>query len=108
MVGDSESEIEMADRAVALNPIHLTRGTTEDGCTKLRGYRRKRCGAGNAPFRMSPVDQLLHRSLGGMGTALIELRRFEEAIVAGKKAASLRRATASSFDSAQSLALGSP
>ena len=37
-------------------------------------------------IRVSPVDPLLHRSLGGMGTALIELRRFEEAIVAGKKA----------------------
>jgi adenylate cyclase len=35
---------------------------------------------------MSPVDPLLHRSLGGMGTALIELRRFDEAIVAAKKA----------------------
>jgi adenylate cyclase len=35
---------------------------------------------------MSPVDPLLHRSFFGMGTALIELRRFDEAIVAGKKA----------------------
>ena len=37
-------------------------------------------------IRMSPVDPLLHRSFFGMGTALIELRRFDEAIVAGKKA----------------------
>ena len=32
------------------------------------------------------MDPLLHRALGGIGFALIELRRFDEAIVAGKKA----------------------
>ena len=37
-------------------------------------------------LRLSPVDPLLHRSLGGMGAALIELGRFEETITAGKKA----------------------
>ena len=36
--------------------------------------------------RMSPVDPQLHQPLVGMGYALIELRRFDEAIVAGKKA----------------------
>jgi adenylate cyclase len=35
---------------------------------------------------MSPIDPLLWRSFTGMGMALIELRRFDEAIVAGKKA----------------------
>ena len=35
---------------------------------------------------MSPVDPRLHLMLAGMGQALIELRRFDEAIVAGKKA----------------------
>ena len=35
---------------------------------------------------MSPVDPLLHHTFLGMGTAHIELRRFDEAIVAGKKA----------------------
>jgi hypothetical protein len=37
-------------------------------------------------MRMSPTDPLLHRALVGMGQAFIELRRFDEAIVAGKKA----------------------
>jgi adenylate cyclase len=37
-------------------------------------------------IRMSPIDPLLHRMLAGMGFALIELGRFDEAIVAGKKA----------------------
>ena len=35
---------------------------------------------------MSPIDPALHRSFAGMRYALIEPRRFDEAIVAGKKA----------------------
>ena len=35
---------------------------------------------------MSPVDPRLHNPFAGMGYALIELGRFDEAIVAGKKA----------------------
>ena len=37
-------------------------------------------------IRMSPVDPLLHRPFTGMGYAFIELRRFDEAIAAGRKA----------------------
>ena len=35
---------------------------------------------------MSPIDPLLHRAFVVMGYAFIELHRFHEAIVAGKKA----------------------
>ena len=35
---------------------------------------------------MSPVDPRLYLTLTGLGTALIELGRFDEAIVVGKKA----------------------
>jgi adenylate cyclase len=35
---------------------------------------------------MSPIDPGLHHAFVGMGYALIELRRFDEAIVVGKKA----------------------
>ena len=35
---------------------------------------------------MSPVDPELHSSFAGMGSAFIELGRFDEAIVAGRKA----------------------
>ena len=83
MVGDSESEIEMADQAVALNPNSFQAGTPEAGSIELRGYQRKR--SFERAIRMSPVDPLLHRSFTGMGYAFIELRRFEDAIVAGKK-----------------------
>ena len=86
MVGDSESEIEMADRAVALNPnsyiawisrgwVHRNAGLPEEA---IRSFERA--------IRASPLDPLLYRLFSGMGMALIELRRFEEAIAAGKKA----------------------
>jgi adenylate cyclase len=36
-------------------------------------------------IRVSPIDPQLHLTLVGMGMAFIELRRFDEAIVAGKR-----------------------
>ena len=85
IVGDSEGEIEMADRAVALNPnssaawncrgwIHRNAGLAEEA---VRSFERA--------MRLSPVDPLAHRALVGMAAAYIELRGFEEAIAAGKK-----------------------
>jgi adenylate cyclase len=86
MVGDCESEIEMADRAVALNPnsalawhargwVYWTAGRPEEA---VRSFERA--------MRMNPIDPQLHQVLAGMGVALIELGRFDEAIVAGRKA----------------------
>ena len=84
--GDYEGAIEMADRAVTLDPnshlawhgrgiVYRTAGLPEEG---LQSYERA--------IRMSPVDPLLHLLFAGMGMAFIELGRFDEAIVAGKKA----------------------
>ena len=86
MVGDSESAIEMADRAVALNPnsflgwhgrgwVHRNAGLPEEA---VRSFERA--------MRMSPVDPRLYVSFAGMGSALIELSRLDEAVAAGKKA----------------------
>jgi adenylate cyclase len=86
MVGDCESEIEMADRAVALNPnsyrawhyrgmVHRSAGLWEEA---LRSFERA--------IPMSPIDPEQYRLFAAMGQAFIELGRFDEAIVAGKKA----------------------
>ncbi|MHC2332951.1 adenylate/guanylate cyclase domain-containing protein [Bradyrhizobium sp. USDA 4454] len=86
MVGDIEGEIEMADRAVELNAnsraawlarawVYEAAGRPEDA---VYGFERA--------LRMSPVDPMLHQTLVGMGFALIELGRFEEAIAAARKA----------------------
>jgi adenylate cyclase len=86
MVGDSENEIEMADRAVSLNPnsfhVWLNRGWVY----QIAGLPEKAIQSFERATRMSPIDPLLHRAFTGMGMALIELRRFDEAIVAGKRA----------------------
>jgi adenylate cyclase len=37
-------------------------------------------------IRVSPVDPQLHTTFAGMGQALMELRRFDEAVSVGKKA----------------------
>jgi adenylate cyclase len=50
MVGDPEGSIELADRAVALNPNHFSHGPTEAGSIKVRGFQRKHSRALNAPF----------------------------------------------------------
>jgi adenylate cyclase len=84
ITGDCESGIEMADRAVALNPnsffawhargwVHRNAGLPEEA---VRSFERA--------IRLSPVDPLL--VFAGIGFALIELGRFDEAIAAAKKA----------------------
>jgi adenylate cyclase len=86
IVGDSESEIELVDRAVALNPnsVHAWRGRGQ--VYRIAGLPEEALWSFERAMRMSPVDAVLHRLFGGMGMALIELRRFDEAIAAAKKA----------------------
>jgi adenylate cyclase len=86
MVGDSESEIEMADRAVALNPNSFLAWTNRGWVYKIAGLAEEAVRSFERAIRMSPVDPALHRSFAGLGYAFIELRRFDEALVAGKKA----------------------
>jgi adenylate cyclase len=85
MVGDSESEIEMADRAVALNPNSFQAWNARGWVYRVAGFPEEAVRSFERAIRMSPVDPLLHRSFTGMGYAFIELRCFEDAVVAGKK-----------------------
>jgi adenylate cyclase len=86
MVGDAESEIEMADRAVALNPNSYVAWHARGWVYRNAGPPEEAVRSFERAVRMSPVDPELHQSLVGMGYALIELRRFDEAVAAGKKA----------------------
>jgi adenylate cyclase len=85
MIGDSESEIEIADRAVALNPSSFNAWRARGWVYQVAGLPEEAVRSFERAIRMSPIDPLLHRALVGIGYALIELRRFDEAIVAGKK-----------------------
>jgi adenylate cyclase len=86
MVGDSESEIEMADRAVALNPNSFLAWSNRGHVYTIAGQPEEAIRSFERAVRLSPIDPRLHMTFNGMGLAFIELGRFDEAIVAGKKA----------------------
>jgi adenylate cyclase len=86
MVGDNESEIEMADRAVALNPNSYFAWNGRGHVYRIAGLPEEAVRSYERAIRMSPVDPRLHFAFAGMGMAAIELGRFDEAIVVGKKA----------------------
>ena len=86
VVGDSESEIEMADRAVALNPNSYRAWFCRGWVYRIAGLPEEALRSFDRAIHMSPVDPEQYRLFLGIGYALIELGRFDEAIVAGKKA----------------------
>ena len=86
IVGDSEAEIEMADRAVALNPNSWITWNNRGHVYRIAGLPEEAIRSFECAIRMSPVDPRLYMTLTGIGQALIELRRFDEAIVVLKKA----------------------
>ena len=86
LVGDCEAEVEMADRAVALNPNSYHAWNRRGWVYKIAGQPEEAIRSFERAMRMSPVDPQLYSTFTGMGFAFIELRRFDEAIAAGKKA----------------------
>ena len=76
----------MANRAVALNPNSFLAWGCRGHVYRFAGLPEEAVRSFEHAIRMSPVDPRLHLSFTGMGMAFIELRRFNEAIVAGKKA----------------------
>jgi adenylate cyclase len=86
MVGDNESGIELADRAVALNPNSFFAWTSRGWVYRNAGLPKEALRSFECAVRSSPIDPWLHQPFSGIGLTLIELGRFDEAIVAGKKA----------------------
>ena len=86
IIGDSESEIEMANRAVALNPNSFLAWSSRGQAYRIAGQPEEAVRSFERAMRMSPVDPRQHLTFTAMGMAFIELRRFDEAIVAGKRA----------------------
>ena len=73
-------------RAVALNPNSHLAWLLRGWVYRVAGLPEEAVRSFERAMRVSPVDPLLHRAFTGIGFALIELGRFDEAIVAGKKA----------------------
>jgi adenylate cyclase len=84
LIGAHESDLEMADRAVALNPNCFYAWQARGHVYRIAGLPQEALRSFERAMRISPVG--LQSTFDGMGMALIELRRFDEAIVAGKKA----------------------
>jgi adenylate cyclase len=84
MVGDCESE--MVDRAVALNPNSFLAWHCRGWVYRIAGHLEEALRSLERAARMSPVDTRLHLTFAAMGSAFIELRRFDEAIIAANKA----------------------
>jgi adenylate cyclase len=83
VVRDSESALEMVDRAVALNPNSFDAWSCRGWVYRAAGLPQEAVLSFERGIRMSPIDPAM---FAGMGMALVELRRFDEAIVAGRKA----------------------
>ncbi|MGV7211705.1 adenylate/guanylate cyclase domain-containing protein [Bradyrhizobium sp. UFLA05-112] len=96
-VGDSESEIEMADRAVALNPNSFHAWNCRGHVYRVAGLLEEAVPSFERAVRVSPVDPWLQYSFAGMGYASIELRHFDEAIAAAKKALRLNRSHSGAY-----------
>ena len=76
MTGEYEGAIEMADRAVALNPNSYAAWHARGWVYKHAGLSEEAIQSFERAVRMSPVDPRLNRSFMGMGMAFVELRRF--------------------------------
>jgi adenylate cyclase len=86
LVGDCETEIAMADRAVTLNPNSYHTWNCRGWVCKIAGQPEEAIRSFERAMRISPVDPQTFSALTGMGFAFIELGRFDEAIIAAKKA----------------------
>jgi TolB-like protein len=86
LASDRECAVEMADRAVALNPNSINAWRNRGWVYNVAGLADEAVRSFERAIRVSPVDPLLHVSFAGMAMAFIELRRFDEAIAVAKKA----------------------
>src|SRR5262249_32781908 len=86
LASECESAVEMADRAVALNPNSFNAWSNRGWVHNVAGLPKEAVRSFEQAIRVSPVDPMLHLSFTGMGMAFVELRCFDEAIAAAKKA----------------------
>ena len=84
--GDYETAIDFAERAVASNPNHARAWHNRAWVYKYSGQYEEAIRSFEHSIRLNPLDPQLHAGLAGTGFALIELRRFDEAVAFSKKA----------------------
>jgi adenylate cyclase len=85
-VGDYETAVDFADRAVASNPNDAPAWRNRGWVYKWAGRCEEAIRSFERSIRLSPLDPQNFDSLSGIGNTLIELRRFDEAVAISKKA----------------------
>jgi adenylate cyclase len=85
MIGDCESEIEMADRAVALNPNSFTAWGCRGWVYEIAGLPEEAVRSFERANRVSPVDPQLHQSLLALGWPLLSLVALTRPLSQGRK-----------------------
>ena len=85
-IGDLETAIDYSDRAVATNPNSYIVWNYRGWIYKVAGQYEEAIRSFERGIRVSPLDPVIHNYLAGIGCALIELRRFDEAVAFFKKA----------------------
>jgi adenylate cyclase len=84
--GDFETAREMVDRAIASNPNAAFAWSARGWTYRLAGNPEEAIRSFERAVLLSPFDPLLFVTFTEMGVAFIDLGRFDEAIVAAKKA----------------------
>ena len=82
---DHEGAIELVDRAVALNANSAVAWNVRGWVYKFLGLPEEAIRSFERAARISPLDPTMYLMSAGMGLALIELRRFDEAVSSAKK-----------------------
>jgi adenylate cyclase len=86
MVVDCESEIEMADRAVALNPNSYLAWQNRGWVYKVAGLQEEAVRSFERAIRMSPIDPRLHRAFVGIEGPLSSFVALTRPSSQGRKA----------------------
>jgi adenylate cyclase len=85
-IGDHEAALDIVDRAVTTNPNSYIVWNSRGWVYKVAGQYEEAIRSFERGIRVSPLDPVIHNSLAGIGYALIELRRFDEAVAFFKRA----------------------
>ena len=86
LIRDYETAIDFVDRAVATNPNSHSAWNYRGWVYQVAGRHEEAILSFETAIRVSPLNPLIHNNLAGIGYALIELRRFDEAVAVSKKA----------------------
>jgi adenylate cyclase len=85
-VGDYETALDFADRAVACNSNDARAWRRRGWTYRAAGQYEEAIRSFERSIRLDPLDPTLHVALAGIGLSLIELLRFDEAVAISKKA----------------------